>query len=215
MNSAKPPRLATWLLQDFGPRVNGDALAGDLWEAFQQGRSKAWYWRQVLAAVRWSWLLFQLLVSVLMGWWMTTPMMGARSFLLNRRIDMALITAVFFAGTIVPGMVQRRLRVLLALLIAAVFALVWRYDSDLAAHYSMFFWIVGFNFVLYSERPALGPYRLTIRELLFGDPDAERQRLVEKLQLAMLQETDPQVRHAYAESIAALKSKLPAAKAVE
>ena len=28
MNSAKPPRLAAWLLQHFGPQVNGEALAG-------------------------------------------------------------------------------------------------------------------------------------------------------------------------------------------
>jgi hypothetical protein len=216
MNSAKPPRLAVWLLKEFGPQVNREALTGDLNEAFQQGRSQAWYWRQVLAAIRWRRLLFLLLVSALLGWWMTSPMMGATSFLLNRPIDMALITAVFFASTFVPGMMRRRLRVLLALLIAAILALLWRYDRDLADHYWTFFWIVACNFVFYSERPSGGPYRLTIRELVFGDPDAERQRLMEKLHLAMLQETDPEVRHAYAESIAALRSNAtPAAKATQ
>jgi len=52
MNSAKPSRLAARILQEFGPELNQEALAGDLNEAFQQGRSKRWYWRQVLAAIR-------------------------------------------------------------------------------------------------------------------------------------------------------------------
>ena len=29
MKSAKPPRLAAWILQHFGPQFNSDALAGD------------------------------------------------------------------------------------------------------------------------------------------------------------------------------------------
>ncbi len=67
MNSANPPRLAAWVLQHFGPEFNNEALAGDLWEAFTQGRSKAWYWRQVLAAVRWRRLLYALLVFSFCG----------------------------------------------------------------------------------------------------------------------------------------------------
>jgi hypothetical protein len=38
MNSETPPRLAAWILQEFGPERNQEALAGDLTEAFQQGR---------------------------------------------------------------------------------------------------------------------------------------------------------------------------------
>jgi hypothetical protein len=216
MNSAKPPRLAAWILQEFGPELNQEALAGDLNEALQQGRSKGWYWRQVLAAMRWRRLLFLLLASALWGWWTTSPVVGPVPNVVSRPIDMAVITSVFFASLFVPGMMRRRLRILLALLIAAVFALLWRYQRDLADHYSMFFWIVAFNFAFYRERPARGPYRLTIRELVFGDPDAERQRLMEKLHLAMLQETDPEVRRAYAESIAVLKGNAsPAVKAMQ
>lgn len=41
--------VATWLLHQFRP---GDtALVGDLLEEMAQGRSKGWYWRQVLRAI--------------------------------------------------------------------------------------------------------------------------------------------------------------------
>lgn len=205
MNSAKPSRLAAWILQEFGPQRNQEALAGDLNEAFQQGRSKAWYWRQVLAAIRWRRLIFLLLASALLGWWVTSPVDGPAPNVVSRPIDMATITAAYFASTVVPGMMRRRSRVLLALLIAAMFALLWRYQRDLAHHYLMFFWFIAFNFALYRERHARVSHRLTIRELVFGDPHAERQRLMEKLHLAMMQENDPKVRQAYAESIAALQ----------
>ena len=208
MNSAKPPRRAAWILKHFGPKFNNEALAGDLWEAFQQGRSKAWYWRQVLAAVRWRRWLFELLVSILLAWWLTSPIWKPVPTFISRSIEMAVVTAVFFASLFVPGMMRRRLRILLALLITAVFALLWRYQTDLANHYWVFFWLVASNFVFYREisASAPAPYHLSLRELVFGDPNAEKQRLLEKLHLAMLQETDPQVCHAFAEAIAALKA---------
>jgi hypothetical protein len=46
-----PPRAATWLLQHLGPRYRNDSLAGDLYEEFQLNRTRAWYWRQVIAAI--------------------------------------------------------------------------------------------------------------------------------------------------------------------
>jgi hypothetical protein len=49
-NSLDPPRLATWLLEQFSP-VLDVPLAGDLIESFREGRSSGWYWRQVLWAV--------------------------------------------------------------------------------------------------------------------------------------------------------------------
>jgi hypothetical protein len=46
-----PPRLASWVLDHVGMRYRRESLAGDLFEEYQQGRSQAWYWQQVIAAV--------------------------------------------------------------------------------------------------------------------------------------------------------------------
>jgi hypothetical protein len=46
MNLRKPPTLATWLLDRLGYTRENPALAGDLLEEFQSGRSPAWYWHQ-------------------------------------------------------------------------------------------------------------------------------------------------------------------------
>src|SRR5262245_46659026 len=46
-----PPRGATWMLQHFGCSRSNDAILGDLAEQFRQGRSRFWYWRQVLRAI--------------------------------------------------------------------------------------------------------------------------------------------------------------------
>jgi hypothetical protein len=51
MRSAKPPRLANWLLTRCGSGPNGTSLAGDLIEQYGRGRSRAWYWRQTLRAI--------------------------------------------------------------------------------------------------------------------------------------------------------------------
>jgi hypothetical protein len=50
-NTPEPPRLATWLLEQFSPVLENAPLAGDLIEAFKQGRSSGWYWRQVFGAI--------------------------------------------------------------------------------------------------------------------------------------------------------------------
>lgn len=45
----RPPRLASLMLERFAP--GNEALHGDLDEEFSSGRSSAWYWRQVMAAI--------------------------------------------------------------------------------------------------------------------------------------------------------------------
>lgn len=51
MRDARPPLIATWLLERFLPDRLGEALVGDLFEEFHSGRSAAWLWRQVLSAI--------------------------------------------------------------------------------------------------------------------------------------------------------------------
>ncbi len=48
MNTPQPPILASRLLGWMAPGPHADAVAGDLIEQYRQGRSAAWYWRQVL-----------------------------------------------------------------------------------------------------------------------------------------------------------------------
>jgi hypothetical protein len=51
MRFSTPPVLATWLLSYFLPGSENDHIIGDLMEAFQSGRSRTWYWKEVLAAI--------------------------------------------------------------------------------------------------------------------------------------------------------------------
>lgn len=216
MNSAKPPRLAAWILEHFGPELNQEALAGDLNEAMAQGRSNAWYWRQVMAAVRWRRLLCGLLILAAWSWWMTSPDVWRRSQLVSRPLDMAIFMAVVLAAIYVPGMLRGRLRAELAVLIVVFFCWLYRgiyfydyYSYGLYFHYYTLGVILTYGLVFHRKAPAPSPYHLRLQELLVGDPDAERQRLLEKLHLAMMQEPDPEKRQVYAESIAALRRNLP------
>jgi len=51
MTVPKPPTLATWLLKRLNWGYHTEPLAGDLIEEYARGRSRAWYWRQVLIAI--------------------------------------------------------------------------------------------------------------------------------------------------------------------
>lgn len=51
MTRRTPPTLATWMLLRLGTRQYAESLAGDLFEHYQNGRSRLWYWRQVMLAL--------------------------------------------------------------------------------------------------------------------------------------------------------------------
>src|SRR5688572_20874583 len=49
----RPPGIAAWLLNHFGPRE--PFLAGDLIERFQENPSSWWYWRQAILGIAHYW----------------------------------------------------------------------------------------------------------------------------------------------------------------
>ena len=51
MNPTNPPSLATKLLESLVPQRTSEALLGDLIEQYAAGRSRTWYWRQVILAL--------------------------------------------------------------------------------------------------------------------------------------------------------------------
>jgi hypothetical protein len=51
MNNREPPKMAVWLLRRWASPYQRDSLLGDLLEMYRAGRSRLWYWRQVIAAL--------------------------------------------------------------------------------------------------------------------------------------------------------------------
>jgi hypothetical protein len=51
MNGSQPSRIATWLFKRLASGPKQDSVLGDLFEQHQRGRSRAWYWWQVLTAI--------------------------------------------------------------------------------------------------------------------------------------------------------------------
>ena len=51
MRPSRPPVVATWLLVHFLSGPEQEHIVGDLVEAYRSGRSRIWYWKEVLAAI--------------------------------------------------------------------------------------------------------------------------------------------------------------------
>jgi hypothetical protein len=51
MRSTEPPKIARWILTHFGCSPNNAAVIGDLDERYRNGRSYAWYWKQVMTTL--------------------------------------------------------------------------------------------------------------------------------------------------------------------
>src|SRR5262245_49987147 len=77
MKTSKPPFIAAWLLDHFGADPQLDAIAGDLLEQYQLGRSRLWYWREVITAITvGTWTAFRdhklaVLRALVIGWALT------------------------------------------------------------------------------------------------------------------------------------------------
>ncbi len=74
MKAMQPPKLARWLLHNFGCSRNNEVLLGDLNQQLSTGRSGLWYWRQVIIAIvvgilKESWNnKLHTLAAIAMGW---------------------------------------------------------------------------------------------------------------------------------------------------
>jgi hypothetical protein len=76
MNAPRtPPKVATWLLTRFSTARRSESLIGDLHEQFaNDGRSQAWYWRQVFIALALSGLqtvrvhVLSFMTAIAAGW---------------------------------------------------------------------------------------------------------------------------------------------------
>lgn len=47
----EPPKLATRILQTFNCHPGDEAILGDLEERYQQGRTRTWYWNQIIRTI--------------------------------------------------------------------------------------------------------------------------------------------------------------------
>jgi hypothetical protein len=87
MNAMEPPPLAAWMLEHLAPEDRDEALTGNLLEVFRSGRSRRWFWRQVLAACAVAWFRSLRsrvpLVTFALLWSMLAPVWTA----LAERID--------------------------------------------------------------------------------------------------------------------------------
>ena len=76
MNERKLPGIASWLLKRFGPTEQNQVLVGDLAEHYRSGRSRWWYWREVMIALsvgtlRETWEnRMRVLMGLAVGWLM-------------------------------------------------------------------------------------------------------------------------------------------------
>lgn len=128
MKSSRAPALATWLLAQFGCSPKNESLMGDIIEEYARGRSRVWYWRQVLVALAaglvqevrehwriaaralatgWSfvvlwWLLavlyYQVLGRLLPASWWAIRWIYVRGWVLPRGVDMLIVPVACLAG---------------------------------------------------------------------------------------------------------------------
>jgi hypothetical protein len=74
MKTLKSPFIASWLLDRFGADPQIESIAGDLLEQYRLGRSRFWYWREVIRAIIvgiWSGLRndkLSVLLALVIGW---------------------------------------------------------------------------------------------------------------------------------------------------
>ena len=117
MKERKLPRIATWLLRRFGPSEQNQVLVGDLAEHYRSGRSRWWYWREVMIALS---------VGTLRETWQNRMMvlMGlAVGWLMVRNLDPLIMRLFVFRPMVARVIVER---IVFGFLVGFVLALLHR-----------------------------------------------------------------------------------------
>jgi hypothetical protein len=115
--------------------ANREALAGDLLEQYQQGRSTAWYWRQVLVAIRWWKHVLVFFAYLGIASWLSTH--AFREMPWGQPLDVIFVTLALCISVYLPVFVSAKRRTILALLIiAACFTPAYTYLGGLPSHYT-------------------------------------------------------------------------------
>jgi hypothetical protein len=105
LNERKPPVIASWLLRRFGPSEQNQVLVGDLAEHYCYGRSRWWYWREVMTALsvgtlREAWEnRMMVLMGLVVGWLMVKNL----DPVIVRLFVFPPMTAGIIAGKVVSG----------------------------------------------------------------------------------------------------------------
>lgn len=78
----RPPLVATWFLEVLGSDPRNDQMVGDLIERYSRGRSRSWYWRQMVAAIATSFLQqlrsqWLMVISALIAGWCLWSILAA------------------------------------------------------------------------------------------------------------------------------------------
>jgi hypothetical protein len=215
----QPPATATWLLELFGPQHNAEVLAGDLLEEFGHGRSRGWYWRQVLEAIRWRRQLINFLLAI--GYACFVSVSAGSGAPASRLFQAVAVATALLLVSYVPALlydwmargglfatIAKGAGLLLVVVLTTNFLAnrYWGILNNLYAAGSMALVILMSN-LAFGGRPRRPPFKMTYRELLFGDPQAERSRLISQLEQTASGETDPERQQAYALSLEALRHK--------
>jgi hypothetical protein len=207
VKAPNPPRFGVWLLEHFGPETNLEALTGDLLEGLSQGKSRAWYWRQILTAIAWRKHLRELIRSAFLGLLILLPLNSWESSrVVSRPLDIAIFTIAWFVMSYLPGMLRRKLRLVLVALTIVFFGWLYLYHHNFYHHYAYVGVIAVIQLLIDLKKTKPWRRSLTGRALIKNGPDADRARMIETLHLDMLRETDPELRQEYAQAINDLRS---------
>jgi len=194
-------------LEHFGPEPNSEPLAGDLLENFCQGRSRIWYWRQVLTAIRWQIHLLQLLVLGAISAWYLTRVPGFWHSPTIRLLEIVVVTAILFAIHCTNFLLSGPWKAALLLFLMSIAFLLFTFQltAAFAERYS-FFATIGIGLLLNRkhQKPA---FPMTYKELLVGDDHKERSRLISRMEQSAVEETIPELRQVYAQAITVLRQK--------